>query len=1161
MQKNACAAGFIPVATYRGPGSGPAVTKIFRVMKLTALLLTVVLLQVHATSSAQSVTLTGKDLPLTKVFAAIKQQTGYVVFYNRDMLADTRPVSVSVRNMPLGDLLDMLFSEQPVGYVIQDKTIILSRKSPQPVYPAAQTGITVSGKLVTEDNTPMPGVTVRIAGTNRGTTTGADGVFRLDVQYEEELQFSAIGYETLHLRLKKGSIDELVVVSRDTKHRAGASIIVPNAVNAILRMQRTTSQLDEIQIKPYGITSRRLTTGNIITVKGKDLETQPVMNIHQALEGRVPGLVITPSSGNSAAPLKMEIRGRSVLNGTMLVEPLYVIDGVPFNTLEIHPLRKREVSNGSVQGGMTNTKGENPLLFLNPRDIESIDVLKDADATAIYGSRGANGVILITTRKNKQGETSFNLSVNRGTTSIPRYLPLMDTKQYLEVRREAHLLSGTTPTIYNAPDLMLWDTTSYTDWQRKLIGTGNQTNVDARLSGGLLNTSYTVGFNFYDQKELMNNGGKNQRSSFYVNLSHISSNQKLRINAVSRLSMTDVEAYSINNITALPPNAPDIYLPNGEFNFVPWRGEWMSNFPHSSLKQPSESKSHTAVNSLSVNYEVIRGLTFSTNAGYSFNQNKNIMLGPAASQDPFYAPGAVVYYGNSSSSQWTLEPQLSYQTPISLGMLNVQVGGSMQEVRGNSLTQVGMGYANDELLRSIANAQMSMNYDGQGQYRYMGLFGIVGFRWAEKYMINLNARRDGSSRFGPGRQFGNFGSVGLAWIASSEPWLKSALPAWMSTVKLRASAGLTGSDGIGDYEYLSRWGSFFGSSSTNGTKLYPYNGVPGFHSIRAPVQDFQWGSTSKTEAALLLGFLEDRINVEASFYRDRSGKQLTSITLPEYTGFSSILGNWDAVIQNSGVEITAQGNVVRNNDWNLNLWFNISRNRNILAEYPGLENSAYASQYLVGKSLQLVYLLRYTGVNPANGDYTFEDRNKDGQITRTGSGSIPQDAQDDRYIEKDLTPRYTGGFGTNASYRGWSLSMSFSFRSQVARNPFTTLELGQMRNGILPKEVERDHWRKPGDQAQYARYTTFSNPNNGLMAISDGGYTDASYLKFTNVALAYSLPAKLLKKLRLKGASVAIQTQNLFTFTSYIGVDPVIQDVNNASPIPRTISSNLSLTF
>ncbi len=1161
MQKNACAAGFFPVAANRGPGSRSVITKIFRVMKLTALLLTVVLIHVHASSSAQSVTLSGKDVSLTTVFAAIKQQTGYVVFYNRDMLNGARPVSFDVRDMPLHELLDLLFKEQPVGYVIQDKTIILSRKIPQPVYPEAQTGTPVSGKIVAEDNVPIPGVTVRIAGTNRGTTTGGDGVFRIEVNYDEELQMSAIGYEPLRLRVKKGNIDELVLVSPAKNSRAGDAIIVPNAVNAILRMSRTSSQLDEIQIKPYGITSRRLTTGNIISVKGKDLELQPVMNIHQALEGRVPGLVITPSSGNSAAPLKMEIRGRSVLNGTMLVEPLYVIDGVPFNTLEIHPLRKREMSNGSVQAGITNTNGENPLLFLNPRDIESIDVLKDADATAIYGSRGANGVILITTRKNKQGETSFNLSINRGTTSIPRYLPLMNTKQYLDVRREAHMLSGTTPTIYNAPDLMLWDTTSYTDWQRELIGTGNQTNVDARLSGGLLNTSYTVGFNFYDQKELMNNGGKNQRSAFYVNLNHISSNQKLRINAVSRLSMTDVEAVSINNITALPPNAPDIYLPNGDFNFVPWRGEWMSNFPHSSLKQPSESKSHVAMTSLSVNYEIIRGLSFATTAGYSFNQNKNIMMGPAASQDPFYAPGAIAYYGNSNSSQWTLEPQLSYQAPISRGMLNVQAGGSMQEVRGNSLTQIGMGYANDELLRSVTNAQMSMTYDGQGQYRYMGLFGILGFRWDEKYMINLNARRDGSSRFGPGRQFGNFGSLGLAWIASSEPWLKSALPAFVSTVKLRASAGLTGSDGIGDYEYLSRWGSFFGSSSTNGTKLYPYNGVPGFHSIRAPVQDFQWGSTSKTEAALLLGFLEDRISVEASFYRDRSGKQLTSITLPEYTGFGSILGNWDAVIQNSGVEIAAQGSVVRNNDWNVNLWFNFSRNRNILAEYPGLENSAYASQYMIGKPLQIVYLLRYTGVNPATGDYSFEDRNKDGMITRTGSGKIPQDAQDDRYIEKDLSPRYYGGFGMNTSYLGWSLNVSFAYRSQIARNPFTTLELGQMRNGMLPKEVEQHHWRKPGDQAQYARYTTFSNPNSTLMAMSDGGYTNASYLKFTNVALAYSLPGKLLRRLRLKGASVSVQTQNLFTFTSYIGVDPVIQDINNASPIPRTISSNLSLTF
>lgn len=1190
MQKTACAPELFPVATGYSPEPWRPITKILLIlrkivlamrsneeryhraigkkimlaMKLTALLLTIFFLQVHASGSAQSVTISGKDLSLTQVFAAIKQQTGYVVFYNRNMLAGTKTVTLAAQNMPLQQLLDIVFSEQPVEYIIQDKTIILSRKksSTQAAPPAEITeGTPVNGRIVDQDNQPLPGVTIRVKGGNKGVTAGMGGMFSLSLNEGDELQVTAIGYETVTVKLLGNDFHVLPAAKAGGKGKqeAQSMLLVSHVSGPIIRLGRATSMLDEVQIVPYGVTSRRFATGSIAGIKAKDIERQPVTTVLQALEGRVPGLNLTALTGNSAAPMRVEIRGRRSLNPLALSDPLYVIDGVPLNILEVNPITKREVSVGFVQSGYTNTPGENPLLYLNPRDIESIDVLKDADATAIYGSRAANGVILITTKKNKPGPTRFSVSISRGTTSVPRYLPLMKTPEYLAMRREAFRNDRVEPTVYNAQDLMLWDSTRYTDWQRELIGTGNQLTIDARLSGGLVQTAYTIGVSHHSQTELQNNDGKTKRSSFFVSLSHTSLNQKLNVTVVSRLSATDVEAYSIQNITGIPPNAPAIYAEPGEFNFAPWRGQFSSLFPFSGLKRPSESKTHALTNSLSIRYELLRGLTLNATGGYNYGQNDNANYSPAASYDAAYFAMASAIFGNSSRSTWTAEPRLEYNTHIWKGDLTVQVGGNIQEVLTKGNTAVAQGFPNDNLIRSVNNAGFVTNIDAMGEYRYAALFGILNYRWDNKYVLNLNARRDGSSRFGPGKQFGNFGSVGLAWIASEEKWIRKNLPAWISFVKFKTSYGITGRDGIGDYEYLSRWSSAYTLGSTF-DKLSEYNGIPAFHIVRPLNQQFQWEATKKFDAGLQLELFGNKVNLEAGYYRERSGNQLTSVPTPAYTGFTSVTANWGAVIQNSGLEASLMATVLQTKDWMVRTTFNISMNRNVLAGYPGLEYSPYAYNYIIGKSLQTKYLLHYTGVDPLTGDYTFEDHNKDGKLHMDNTG-VPRNAWDDRYIEVDLNPRYTGGFSTDVSYKGLWLSANFIYKRQMGEDPFITLELGRMNNGLLPAEVAQDHWKNPGDNARYPRYSVNGNLTRGHMAESDGGITDASYVKLSTLTLSYDLPGRILQKIRVQNCRLSVQTQNLFTITSFKGIDPEVRNHNLATPIPRIITTNLSFNF
>lgn len=1197
MQKTACGPDQFPVVDVHRPeiwrpinqsaksGRSESLTKILMVMrsaisrslcrrgkiivlamKLTALLLTVVFLQVHASSSAQAVTISGKGLYLTDVFAAIKQQTGYVVFYNRNMLADTRTVSLAVNNMPLPEVLDIVFRNQPVDYSIQDKTIILSRKtiaSGQNLELVhVMEGKPVNGTILDQDNQPLPGVSIRVKGSNRGVTAGIAGSFSLSMNEGDELLISAIGYETITLKLVGDNLVVVPIPDRPNQTRQDAQSLLLNAqaINVMVRLGRSTSMLDEVQIVPYGFTSRRFTTGSIGSVKAKEIEKQPVMTVLQALEGKVPGLNITAITGNSAAPVKVEIRGRNSLNPYALSDPLYVIDGIPLNILEVGTLTKREHSTGLVQGGLTNTPGENPLLYLNPRDVESIDVLKDADATAIYGSRGANGVILITTKKNKPGPTRFSLDINHGLTSVPHYLPLMNTPEYLAMRREGFLNDRITPTIYNAPDLMLWDTTAYTNWQRELYGIGNQLTVDAKLTGGLIQTTYTIGANYGAQTELLNNDGKTQRYSFYVNVGHTSINQKLHLDVISRVAMTDVEAYNLSTATTIPPNAPPIYTESGDFNFVPWRDQFQSRFPFSGLKKPSESKSYTITNSLNMHYELIHGLRLSATAGYNLGMNDNANYTPAASQDAAYFAMSSAFYGKTTNSAWTVEPQVQYNRQLGKGALNVQLGSSLQYVQTKGLTTMGQGFPNDELMRSVNNAASVLTLDAFGEYKYAAVFGIINYRWDDKYVLNLNARRDGSSRFGPGKQFGNFGSVGLAWIASEEKFIRKSLPEWISFLKFRGSYGITGKDGVGDYEYLSRWASSYTLGDIFGQKIYDYNGIPSFHIVRALNQQFQWEATRKLEAGMNLGFFNDKVSLEVAYYRNRSGRQLTSIVTPVYTGFENVTANWDAVVQNSGVEASLMATLVQTKDWYVSVNFNISRNKNILADYPGLASSPYSSTYVVGKPMQFIYLLHYTGIDPMNGDYTFEDHNKDGQVFQENM-PVPTLPYDDRYIEMDLTPRYFGGFGAQINYKGLGLYSSFVYKRQMAQDPFILLQLGRMENSILPKEIAENHWRNPGDNARYPKYTVNGNPSMSYMLRSDGGYTDGSYVKLNTLSLSYDLPAKILQKIRMQGCKISVNTQNLFTITSYKGIDPEVQNLSGASPIPRIITTKLSFNF
>ncbi|MBS1602972.1 MAG: SusC/RagA family TonB-linked outer membrane protein, partial [Bacteroidetes bacterium] len=933
--------------------------------------ITFLLVVFFATSStiglSQNVRLKATNASLKSVFTQIKKQTGYSFFYNPDLLNLTNRITIDVKEMPLEKALDLLFKDQPLTYTMVGKLITLSVRRPGESRGAMflqSPFVKITGQVRNKLGQPLEGASVMILHKNSGALTNSKGEFVLEkVRREDTLDISMIGYRTGQMTVPATGYLEVV-------------------------LKDAVDKLDEVLKTAYGRTSRRLATGDIVKVTSEEIEKQPVSNPLLALQGRVPGLVITPISGYASSPVKVELRGRSDLNPSSTGEPLYVVDGVPLTVLEVSGGSGYAFGGlGLNQGVPGFTNGQSPLFSINPKDIESIEVLKDAGATAIYGSRGAKGVILITTKKGQPGPAQFNLGVEQGISTITRYWQMLNTSDYLRMRREAFRNDAITPSALTAPDLLVWDTTRYTDWQRTAFGgTGKFTQVSASLSGGSGQTTFSLRGGYFRVSDITVASGATQRATLNSSIGYHSADRKLDVLYSSNLAYNDINVVGIPsgpNASALPPNAPPIFSKTGALNWDGWN-QGMSpyfpliNFPFGALQQRTPASTINLNSDLVLKYRILDNLVFSTRLGYNGAHTTANSFTPITAQNPLFKPTGQAYFGATDNSTWLVEPQLDYTVIVGPGKLSILTGGTFQSTATHVKRQLGYGYTSDLLLGSILTAPNVTNYDAEGFQKILGMYGIINYNLYDRYILELNARRDGSSRFGPGRQFGNFGSAAFAWIASEEKWLKKALPSWTNFLKLRGSYGITGSDGVDDYQYISQWSS--ASSSLSG--LPAYDGVSPLVSIHAVNPLFQWQVNKKLEGSLELGLFEgNRVNLTATYYRERTGNQLVPFTTPILTGFPSVTANFPAVVQNSGWEALLHATIIQTKALSWSVDFNISINRNRLLAFPNLASSPYATLYKVGAPTAVSFAFHYTGVDPLTGRYTYQDVNHDGKIT------------------------------------------------------------------------------------------------------------------------------------------------------------------------------------
>jgi TonB-linked SusC/RagA family outer membrane protein len=1089
--------------------------KLSMIMRITGILLLTSFLQCSAAGYAQNkISLAVRDMPLEKVFLLIEKQTDYAFFVDHDLIQYIT-VTINVKTANIDEVLNQCLRDQPLLFTIIDRTIIIKRKEsgyknkmePSP----ALNPLEIHGHVKDSQGNPLAGASVIIKGTKQIAITDINGDFNFkQVDANAILIISSIGYSTV-------------------VHNINGKEPIEIEMNLT-----STTLLDVIVNKGYYSTLQRFNTGDVSTIEKKEIDEQPVSNPLAALEGRMPGLYIQQVTGVPGGSFNVQLRGQnSIANGN---NPLYIIDGIPFTSSFL----------GATFSNLATGLG-NPLSSINPSDIEKIEVLKDADATSIYGSRGANGVILITTTKGRAGTVKENISTYEGYGKATHLMKLLNSQEYLQMRNEAFANDGQVPGIYDYDVNGTWDSTKTTDWQKMLIGgTAHLTDAQGSIEGGNLNTQFTASLGYHRETTIFPGDFNYKKISAHFSLSNISTNKKLHTILSASYSVdNNILPYNdpTNAALTLPPVAPSPLDSFGRINWGPLNSFYGN--PLATLLQKYKATTDNLITNLQMSYDLFKGMAIKVNTGYTQVEINQNITSPLTSFNPSYGySSGNSSFGEKSVKTWVVEPQLSYERNISKGVFSVLLGTTYQQdlIVGNEL--YANGFPSDALLSNIAAASsLSVLNSTYSQYRYNAFFGRFSYNWNNEYILNITGRRDGSSRFGPDKQFSNFGAIGAAWIFTENKSIKRDLN-FLSFGKLRASYGTSGNDQIGDYGFLDLWNS----------TVYPYQGTSGLYPTRLFNSNFGWENNTKIEGGIELGFHQDQVRINASYYRNRSSNQLLGYSLPPTTGFATINGNLPATVENTGWESMLAVEVVKTKIFSWTATINLTIPINKLVAFPNLASSSYATVYEIGKPLTIVKAFHYTGIDPQTGVYQFTDVDKDGSIT------YPNDL----LALKQTGQKYYGGIDNSLRFKNISLDFLFQYVKQQGRNYLygSYYAPGMMSN---QPSLVLNRWQNSSSRADVQKYTqdygsaayqAFTN----TAYFGDNTVSDASFVRLKNVSLSYDLPDKWIKKLNLEKLRAYIKGENLLTITHYQGVDPENQQIYY-SPLLKIVTVGIQIIF
>jgi TonB-linked SusC/RagA family outer membrane protein len=1060
-------------------------------------------------TSAQKMSIEGSAMTIPVVLDSIRQKTGVIYFFSSDIFRDAPPVDLDLHHVDIREVLDSCLAGLRLTYVLDHRSIVISRRPGVGIYQP------MIGRIQSSSGEPLPAVTINATGAPPRMSSAA-GWFQIPMKgFQTTVMVSCLGYRA-----------ETVVLS--------------NKRFQVITLRPIAAVLDHVVVQAYGKTTQRLTTGSLTEVPGTVIQEYPDEDVLGALEGRVPGMVIRQLNGVPGSARQTLIRGqRSIEEGNRM---LIVIDGVPLVDNDGY---MTVIGSGSAQGPL----GAEVLNGIAPEDIASVEVLKDASATAIYGSRGANGVLLITLKSGSPGKLRWHAAVSSGVDQVIRPSRLLNTSQYLAMRREAIGNDGLKVDSSNLPEAYAWDTMRSSNYQRYAMGNARwRKDVNLGLSGGDSNTIYLLSGSYHHEEAVFPGSSPDERISVFGHVHEQSGNRRLQVDlsAIEHWENNRLPQIDYSQFQYLAPDAPGFLMPNGQPQWS-YNGLSYLNLPVSGYDSYRGSVQNE-YSHLDVSYDLLPGLVLRSSLGYYRIGSVEHTLEPIIGQDPALNPTGSTTVTNNSEHSEMVEEVADLKRKLGPGQLEALVGVNWQEQLSAYTMQTASGYTSDLLMASGGGDPMITVTENSIMYRYEAVFGRLNYNLKNRYIAEVSGRRDGSSRFGPGDQFGNFWATSGAWIFSEEPWAKEW--AALSHGKLRASIGTTGNDQISaNYAQV-----YSGTSAAQG-----YQGSQGLVPTSLPNNNLRWEVNYNSEVAMDLGFLQNKILFSVAAYRDWTANQLVQSALPSQTGQPSVFVNLPADIRNTGVEFTLRTVNWSSAHWSWTSTLTVSVPENKLVSFPGLASTKEAGTLVVGKSLSVVKGYQYQGVSVDSGLFQFRDVNHNGVL----DGG-------DLVAGGNLDPRYYGGLDQVVRYRNWDLDLFIEFRRQNGQNPYIILYqqyLPGFENTYLEGNapVEWLHrWRQPGDHAVLQQMTE-STSSEAYQRMQDyissnANSIDASFVRLKNLALSYRLPKEWLRRVALKGGRLWLKAENLFTYTRYPVTDPETQDPRVLPPV-KTVAMGLQINF
>lgn len=1006
----------------------------------------------------------------------------------------------------------------------------------------------VKGKIVSEDGRPLDGATITLKGTKTATVANSDGAFVINVPASgKTLVISSVGFVSVEQAITGSELD--IVLKKDDR------------------------RLSEVVVVGYGQSQKRNVSGSISRIAAREVENQPVQSFESALQGKAPGVVIENSSGKVGQGIKVRIRGTSSLSASS--QPLYVLDGIPLTT----------ASQSDI-----NNEPTNPLADLNPNDIESIDVLKDASASAIYGARATNGVVIITTKKgSRNNKTIVELNTTKSFSKPTRKRGFLNAREYVELMTEAltndakfdfangiGVFKGSP---YVTEQEALDDYINYietrfdrlalgTDWRNAEVdvnyedqqfrNTAAASQVDLSVRGGNEKTRFFAS-GFYNDQEAIVIVNRFRRYGGRFNLDH-SLNEKVSVGFNLSMTRSQLDRISNDNAFSTPgqlvaqaPISPLIDPSTGDFNDRTLYSNGLLDAKYNTDKQVT----YRNVGNLFANIAFTKQLSFRSEFGADILNMTEEAFADKRTQD---GQGiGIGQYFTSQNVTFNTNNYFNYTPVISDNVkLTALLGMSYLQNDFRQSNQQAEAYPSAAVKNLAGATDVTFGNSLNARYNFLSYFARTNVTLNDKYLLGASLRIDGSSRFGPDNRYGNFPAVSAGWILSEENFLKNSKS--LNYLKLRGSWGLTGNAEIGESQYLNLY------------NISNYPALPGFVPYQIGDPTLGWEKTTQVDIGLDFGFLNNRITGEIDWYNKQTKDLLLAVNVPATNGYFDNINFLNTIfrnlgsMENKGFEILLNSRNIDGKDFKWNTSFNIGFNKNKVKNIQGqvIEGSSY-QRAVEGEPIGVFFMPKFLGVDPDNGDALF-----------LGEDDKPTNDYDaaKRVIVGDPNPDFTGGFSNNFSYKGFDLNIFFSFVSgnEIYNNGgrFMTAGFGGGRDNQTRDILDR--WQKPGDITNV--------PKLGLVfpsgeRTSSRWIYDGSYIRLRQLSLGYNIPSAATKSLKISSARFFVAGTNLWTKTDYAG-DPEVNTlgtqvtgVPNISagvdfytiPQPKTITVGLNVKF